>query len=139
MHVNVPQFVDVEDKIAFGLTWKQILWMIGMGAALLVAYNMFERQAFYVVGFFIVAVFGALTFWRPHGVPFVTFLGFTLQYFMKPRSYVWKRHYSLQEASAFKAAHKVQMKKLDTHPKEKKRLPTSSQLQKIAWQLDTKK
>lgn len=139
MHVNVPQFVDVEDKIAFGLTGKQLLWMIGMAAMLLVAYNMFQRQAFYVIGFFIVMIFGALTFWRPQGVPLIAFAGFVLQYFMKPRNYIWKRQYSSHNADIIKAAHSTQMKKLDTHPGEAKKMPTGSQLQKIAWQLDTKK
>jgi hypothetical protein len=139
MHVNVPQFIDIEDKIAFGLTGKQLLWMIGMSAVLLVAYNMFERQAFYVAGFFIIMIFGALTFWKPQGVSLTSFTGFTLQYFMKPRNYVWKRQYSSSNSDILKAAHSVQMQKLDTHPREAKKMPTGSQLQKIAWQLDTKK
>jgi hypothetical protein len=138
MHVNVPQFVDIEDKIAFGLTGKQLLWMIGMSAMLLVAYNMFQRQAFYVIGFFIVMIFGALTFWKPQGISLMSFSGFTIQYFMKPRNYIWKRQYSSHNADAVKAAYSTQMQKIEAHPNAKKML-TGSQLQKIAWQLDTKK
>jgi hypothetical protein len=139
MHVNVPQFVDIEDKIAFGLTGKQLLWMIGMSAVLLVAYNTFQREAFYVAGFFIVMIFGALTFWRPQGISLMSFSGFTLQYFMKPRNYIWKRQYSSRNADISKAARSAQMRKLDTSANEAKKMPTGSQLQKIAWQLDTKK
>ena len=93
MHANVPQFIDIEDKIAFGLTAKQLLWMAGMGATLLVLYNIFERQAFYVIGTFVVVIFAALAFWKPQGVSMLTFLGFALKYFLRPRNYVWKRKF----------------------------------------------
>ena len=73
MHVNVPQFIDIEDKIAFGLTGKQLLWMAGMGATLLVVYNLFDQQAFYLIGIFVVLIFSAFAFWKPQGVTLITF------------------------------------------------------------------
>lgn len=43
---STPQFIDVEDKIAGPLTWRQLLWMIGMGITLLVIYTMIGTVVF---------------------------------------------------------------------------------------------
>jgi hypothetical protein len=140
MHANVPQFIDIEDKIAFGLTAKQLLWMAGMGATLLVLYNIFERQAFYVIGTFVVVIFAALAFWKPQGVSMLTFLGFALQYFLRPRNYVWKRKFLESRGTIAGKIDLISKGKAPEHlavPKKKK--PTESQLRKIAWILDTKR
>ena len=44
MLFNVPQYIDVEDKIVGPLTGKQLLWMIGMGIMLLVLWNTVSRD-----------------------------------------------------------------------------------------------
>lgn len=46
MHAGVPQFIDIEDKIAFGLTAKQLLWLGGAVALLVASYSLFDRQLF---------------------------------------------------------------------------------------------
>jgi hypothetical protein len=138
MHVGVPQFIDIEDKIAFGLTAKQLLWMGGMVAALFLAYNAFDQQAFYLVGFFIVAAFSGFAFWRPQGVPLIIFVGFILQFYLKPRSYIWKRVFRANDLAVQKAAHLTQRKKTEARIAAKP-APKRSQLKQMAWMLDTKK
>ncbi len=137
MHANVPQFIDVEDKIAFGLTAKQLLWMFGMGAILLVIYNILDRQAFFVVGVPIAVIFVGLAFYRPQGVSLLTFSGFALRFLMRPKNYIWKRNYSGPTVDLRKAA-LIQKNKQAPHAQAKK-LPSAGQLKKIAWTLDTKK
>jgi hypothetical protein len=137
MHAGVPQFIEIEDKIAFGLTGRQLLW-IGGGVALLVAaYTLFDRQLFYAVGFFVVLAVGALAFWRPQGVPMITFAGFTLLYFMKPRNYIWKRVYTREHLDIKKAS--LAQQKNNSAAFVPKHLPSQGQLKKIAWELDTRK
>ena len=137
MQAGVPQFIDIEDKIAFGLTAKQLLWM-GGGVALLVAsYALFDRQLFFAVGFFIVLIDGAFAFWRPQGVSMITFAGFTAQYIMKPRNYIWKRVYEKENINARKAS--LAQQKNNQAAFVPKHLPERGQLKKIAWELDTKK
>ncbi len=139
MHANVPQFIDIEDKIAFGLTGKQLLWLAGMGAILLVLYNIFVREVFYVVGTVVVIIFAALAFWRPQGVSLVTFLGFAIRFVTRPKNYVWKRKFAgsgqaLPGKLDLVGKEEAQMKNIT--PKKR---PTEGQLKKIAWVLDTKK
>ena len=137
MHAGVPQFIDIEDQIAFGLTGKQLLWMGSAVALLVAAYALFDRQLFFAVGFFIVVIFGAFAFWRPQGVSMITFAGFTLYYFMKPKKYIWKRVYKSQNIDMKKAA--LAQKKNAPPATMPKHLPGTGLLKKIAWELDTKK
>jgi hypothetical protein len=137
MHAGVPQFIEIEDKIAFGLTGKQLLWIGGGVAILVAAYTLFDRQLFFAIAFFVVIITGAFAFWRPQGVSMITFAGFTLQFFMKPRSYIWKRVYAGENMDMKKAS---LVQKKNTPPAFiPKHLPSQGQLKKIAWELDTKK
>lgn len=137
MNTGVPQFIDIEDKIAFGLTAKQLLWMGAMVAVLVVCYGVFSRQLFFGVAFFVVVIFAALAFWRPQGVSLITFVGFSLQYFLKPKKYIWKRVYTRENIDTKKAALAQTKNAPLTTPT--KHLPSRGQLKRIAWELDTKK
>jgi hypothetical protein len=137
MQAGVPQFIDVEDKIAFGLTGKQLLWMGAAVALLVVSYGLFNRQVFYAIAFFVVVIFGALAFWRPQGVSMVTFIGFSLYFFLKPKKYIWKRVYKSGNIDLKKAALAQRKNAPPTAPP--KHLPGGGSLKRIAWELDTKK
>ena len=137
MHAGVPQFIDIEDKIAFGLTAKQLLWLGGGVALLVAAYTLFDRQLFFAVGFFIVLFTGAFAFWRPQGVSMITFLGFTLQFILKPHNYIWKRVYMKENLNMKKIS--LAQKKNAPAAFAPKHLPSRGQLKKIAWELDTRK
>lgn len=137
MHTSVPQYIDVEDKIAFGLTARQLGWLAMMLVALLVIYSLFDRQTFYLSGFFVVLFFLLLTFWRPQDVSLLTFLGFMIQHFFRPKNYVWKRVYRGSALDIQKAS-LAQKRKMATAAAPKK-LPSSDRLRKIAWELDTRK
>ena len=137
MHAGVPQFIDIEDKIAFGLTAKQLLWMGGGVALLVAAYSMFDRSLFFAVGFFIVLITGGFAFWRPQGVSMITFLGFTMQFFFKSKNYIWKRVYARENIDMKKAS--LAQKKNAPAAYIPKHLPERGQLKRIAWELDTRK
>lgn len=88
---SVPQFIDVEDKIAGPLTWRQLLWMIGMGILLLVDYNMLGLALFIITGIPIVLLFSALAFYRPQGQPLIVLFYHGIAYFFRPKVAVWQR------------------------------------------------
>ncbi|MDD5489058.1 MAG: PrgI family protein [Candidatus Moranbacteria bacterium] len=138
MHANVPQFIEMEDKIAFGLTSKQLLWMGGMAACLIVLYGLVDRQIFLFVAIFIVIIFGTFTFYRPQGIPFISFFGFMVQYFTSPKKYIWRRVYDTKESAFSKSLQEAQKKRTGSAT-QIKRIPSQSQLKRIAWVLDTKK
>lgn len=91
MHANVPQFIDVEDKIAGPLTWKQLFWMVGMLVVEIILYNIFEPAAFFAIGIPVGMIFCAFAFIKPYGQPLTTFVYFGLMHLAGPKVYVWKR------------------------------------------------
>ena len=91
MLINVPQYIDVEDKIAGPLTAKQLGWMILLGVSLLVMWNMLSKTMFFIAGFPLAALLLALAFYKPYGQPFGSFIIFGIMYFFRPKVYFWKR------------------------------------------------
>lgn len=91
MMFNVPQYIDVEDKVAGPLTAKQLMWMIGMGAVLLLLYSIFDQATFFILAIPIVLLFVALAFYRPYGQPLISFIGSSVLFFIRPKVYVWNR------------------------------------------------
>lgn len=91
MLINVPQYIDVEDKIAGPLTAKQLGWIIGLGIILLVLWNMVPAPVFFILGIPLTILFVALAFYRPYGQPLGSFLIFGIMYFFRPKVYIWKR------------------------------------------------
>lgn len=91
MMSSVPQFVDVEDKIAGPLTWKQLLWMIAMGAVLLVLFTTFGTTLAIVFGIPVVLLFIALAFYKPNGFTLASFIGQGVLFLFRPKVAVWER------------------------------------------------
>ena len=91
LQFNVPQFIEVEDKIIGPLTLKQFLY-IGAGAGLLFMLWFFlTLGAFLIVAIPVGLLCGALAFYKPNGRPFISFLGSLLKYLKKPRLYLWRK------------------------------------------------
>ena len=91
MMFNVPQFVDIEDKIAGPLTWKQLLWMIGMGAVLLIILNTFDTALAIVIAIPVVLLFVALAFYKPNGFPLTSFIYQAVMFLFRPKVAIWER------------------------------------------------
>jgi hypothetical protein len=91
MLFNVPQFLDIEDKIVGPLTAKQLGWLGLGGVVLLVFYNFLDMQAFIIAAIIVGGIFSALAFYRPYGQPLIAFLMSSVYYIFRPRMYVWHR------------------------------------------------
>jgi hypothetical protein len=91
MMFSVPQFIDIEDKIAGPLTWRQLLWMIGMGATLLVSFNVFDGALFVIIAIPTVLLFVAFAFYRPNGFPMTKFVFYAILFLFRPKVSVWER------------------------------------------------
>lgn len=97
MIFNVPQFIDVEDKIVGPLGWRQLFWIFGLGAVLLVLWNILERQVFYIVAIPMAGVFMAFAFVRPYGQPLSKFVMYVFGFFFRPKVYMWRREEELRK------------------------------------------
>lgn len=91
MMSSVPQFIDIEDKIAGPLTWRQLLWMIGLGAVLLTLFNVVSTVVFFVLAVPIVLIFCALAFYRPNNQPLIQYVLYGFFFLFRPKIAVWER------------------------------------------------
>ena len=123
---NVPQYIDVEDKVAGPLTGKQLLWMIGMGATLLILWNIFSPNVFYVLLFPVIFIFVAFAFFRPYGMPLLDFTGHFFLFLFHPKVYMWNR---LDDPTAFDIP--IETKKETPVPKKELTPERISELSRI--------
>ena len=92
MHYNVPQFIDIEDRLVGPLTAKQLLWLFGLGAALFVLWALIENKTvFFICAVPVGLIFLAMAFYRPYGQPLSKFISSMFMFFVRPKVYLWKR------------------------------------------------
>lgn len=91
MRFEVPQFIEVEDKIFGPLTWRQFVYVaggLGIGAVL---FFMTPFIIFVLVGVPIAALTFALAFYPVNSRPFSLFLESMLRYLKGTKLYLWKK------------------------------------------------
>jgi hypothetical protein len=91
MLFNVPQFIDVEDKVAGPLTARQIFWMVGMGAVLFIVWTFFNTPTFFVLSIPIIILFALFAFYRPYNQSLLSFTINALMFLFRPKIYMWDR------------------------------------------------
>ena len=130
MLFNVPQFINIEDKIVGPFTAKQLGWLVAGGLILMILWNILTQEAFTIAAIIIVAVVGALAFFRPYGQSFSQFLFFSFSFLFHPKIYVWQRNYD-----------NIKMPEKNLTQPDKKEIPknkkiSSEKLEKISALLD---
>jgi len=91
MKFQVPQYIDIEDRIAFQLTAKQLGWL-GMGGLILFVLWHYLTFSIFLIWGAIVALFSvAFAFYRPYGLPLTAFIGHGFVFLLSPKQMVWLR------------------------------------------------
>ena len=111
MQYQVPQFIDVEDKIFGPFTFKQFIYMIGGIGLSYLLYRFIPSFIFSAIPILIVlALSAALAFYRVNNRPFINILESAFRYSIGSRLYLWKKDEKKQaatEAAQIKAANKA--------------------------------
>ena len=89
MQYQVPQFVNLEDRIIGPLTLKQFLYLAFAGALLFVFWFLFAFYIWIIIAMPIVALAAAFAFLKINDRPFVYFFLAFLRYFTKPKLYIF--------------------------------------------------
>ena len=117
MRQEVPQFIDVEDKVFGPFTFKQFIYLVG-GAGL--AYLSYKIIPFPFSVPVVAACAGlglALAFYKLNGRPFIEVMQYWVLYQFKNKLYIWKRIPKSQDPNA-----KIQTTALEPEvPETKKR------------------
>mgnify|MGYP001592154494 CR=1 FL=1 len=124
---QVPQFIDVEDKIFGQLTIKQFIYILG-GTGLVVMLYLLQLPLilFFILACLSASFFIALAFMKINGQPFVVVLNNALNHITRPRLFIWKREQkkAVQKQVAIERQ-RVYVPRL-----------TESKLKDLSWSLD---
>lgn len=126
MQYQVPQFIEVEDKIFGPFTLKQFVYVAG-GVGLCAIFILYLPLLFGVLlSIPVAALTAALAFYKVNNKSFVEVAESAFKYYTAERLYLWKKEQHAAEAAAPVAA------------PERAPLPTlsRSKLHDLAWSLD---
>lgn len=92
MEYQVPQFIEVEDKVFGPLTLKQFVYLAGgIGICVVLILYISPRILGIIVALPIAAFTFALAFYRINNKPFIDILEAGFNYFLGGRLYLWKK------------------------------------------------
>jgi hypothetical protein len=91
MRFQVPQFIEVEDKIFGPLTLKQFIYLAAGGAGAFLFYNYlpFVAAIFFIIPTVVFAL--ALAFYKVNNKPFISVVESAFKYVIGAKLYLWKK------------------------------------------------
>ena len=127
MEYQVPQFIEVEDKIIGPLTLKQFIYLSGGGGLCVVFFTYFNVIIALVLSALVAGFVAALAFYKINGKPFVDIIEAGFSYYTHGKMFLWKH----QDPKVMKEVTKAEVQVLRGAPKL-----TRGKLSELAWSLD---
>ncbi len=90
MRYQVPQFIEIEDKIFGPLTLKQFVYLAGGGGLCLIFFTFLPLWATVILAIPVLAFAGGLAFYEVNGRPLIVALEHATSYFLGSKLYLWK-------------------------------------------------
>jgi len=133
MEYQVPQFIEVENKVVGPLTLRQFIYLAGGGGLCFVCYAFLPLTFAVILSLPIAALTGALVFYKINGKSFIEILEAGFNYYRGAKLFLWKRG-TLTEKTRPTAP------VAPPEPREKAAAPRLSRgkLSELAWSLDIK-
>jgi hypothetical protein len=131
MRYQVPQFIEVEDKIFGSISLKQFIYLAGGGGLSFVIFRFLPSIVYSFLPIVIVMGFSAaLAFYKVNSKPFINLVESAFKYYTSAKLFIWK---------------KVPSKKADNPVQEAKEYAgimvpkiSDSKLKDLTWSLDIK-
>ena len=132
MQFQVPQFIEVEDKIFGPLTLKQFIYLAGgVGASVFLWFYMPYKILAIIFIIPLMAFSLALTFYKINNRPFIEAVASAFYFYIGGKLYIWKKRIKTPERQAPEQSQKT--KSLLSVPKI-----SESKLKDLTWSLDIK-
>lgn len=130
MRFQVPQFIDIEDKIFGPFTFKQFIYLLGGAGGAYVFYKVLPLLLAVPLIIVVVSLALALTFYKVNGIPFPDVLQSSFTYFFRSKLFIWKQRKPESEKKVL-LPKKVEVGKGGDLPRL-----TESKLKDLSWSLD---
>lgn len=131
MEYQVPQFIEVEDKIVGPLTLRQFIYIAGATGICVVFFVSLSFVAAFLLSAPIVALAAALAFYKINGKPFIEVLEAGFNYYTGAKLFLWKHGEPAEKEKKTVAAAKEASLPQRGTPKL-----TRGRLSELAWSLD---
>ncbi|MEK7641998.1 MAG: PrgI family protein [Patescibacteria group bacterium] len=130
MRFQVPQFIEVEDKIFGPLTLKQFIYLAGGGGLSFLAYVVLKSFTLAIVPIILImGISAAFAFYKVNNKSFVNVIEAAFKYYLGGKLYIWKK----EDKKAQAAKEDIQNYASIMVPKI-----SDSKLKDLSWSLDIK-
>jgi hypothetical protein len=127
MRYQVPQFIEVEDKVIGPFTVKQFVYLVGGAGMSFIVYTFIPFYLALILIAGIIPLSLALAFYKINNKPFIDFLESAFTFYTKKNLYIWK-----------KEEKKVEAKQAESTESAQVYVPrlSDSRLKELSWSLD---
>ena len=134
MEYQVPQFIEVEDKIVGPLTFRQFVYLAGTAGLCIILIAYLPLWLGLILCIPVVALGIALSFYKVNGKSFIQMLEAGFNYYTRSKFFLWRREAPKEEKPVTRAAAAAAAAQsaVAIHPP---RL-TRGKLSELAWELD---
>lgn len=134
MRFQVPQFIEVEDKIFGPLTLKQFIYLAGGGGLSFLVYIFFNNITLAAIPIMIImSISGAFAFYKINNRPFVDVVESAFKYYIGGKLYIWKKEEKAKPQTTTAAIKDAKNYASIMVPKI-----SDSKLKDLSWSLDIK-
>lgn len=137
MEYQVPQFIEIEDKVVGPLTLKQFIYLAG-GLGLCVVFFVYLSILLAILlSVPVAALAAALSFYKVNGKSFVDMLEAGFGYYTGSKLFLWKHKERDAAKESAAASARAQAEEEARVPRGTPKL-TRGKLSELAWSLDVK-
>lgn len=134
MRFQVPQFIEVEDKIFGPLTFKQFIYLTAGAGLSFVIYVILDSLIFSAIPIAIVmAAAAALAFYKLNNRPLLDLIEAAFKYWLGGKLYIWKK-----EPKAIPKTTEAAVKDAKSYASVMVPKISDSKLKDLTWSLDIK-
>ena len=133
MQYQVPQFIEIEDKIFGPFTLKQFIYLAGAGGVCLLCYTLLPFYLAVIIALPFVALGVGLAFYKVNDRPLIVTLEHGFKYFISSKLYLWRARTAEDKKDVVAAA-------LAARPGATLSVPnlSESKLKDLSWSLNIK-
>ncbi|MGM0482732.1 MAG: PrgI family mobile element protein [Patescibacteria group bacterium] len=91
MRFQVPQFIEIEDKIFGPLSFKQFVYVVGGGGLVVLLFFLLPNFLAFLLAVPVAVFSGALAFYKVNNRPFIIITEAAIKHFLKKKLYIWKK------------------------------------------------
>ncbi len=131
MEYQVPQFIEVEDKIVGPLTFRQFIYIAGAAGLCVLSFAFLPTIVAVLISAGAVGLAVTLAFYKVNGKSFIEMMEAAFTYFVGTKFFLWKH----QDPTSTAAIPPPPVAPLPSAPRPAPRL-TRGKLEELAWSLD---